>query len=381
MLGSILSISFLGSFVFAEKAPLTLMDSVEYPKAKCLDGTTAGYYYSEATDSKDKLKWVIYLNGGGECDQKESCESQLNGALGSSKYFNQESDMSGWYLASDYCPYNPGRCTWNHVMDPYCTQDLHSGQVTEPTDDQWGLYFSGHHVFTAMLDEMDKKENSLLDATDIILSGTSAGGIGVWMNVDYVAQRYPNARVTAATIAGFYFYATYYDGVNHTDPGGMADFREIAWPSTYALYDAYVDEDCKAAHEENPSVCMIANQSYPFIQSDSFVIQSQTDSVVLTGHDTWPSDYMYETPEQQFMHEWHQNMTIGLSPLMNPFNKKSGVFAAACYTHGGFSHSGPFIKDMNFYDAFDYFYDNRSNPSHYKLSDTCGEMCNPTCME
>lgn len=36
--------------------------------------------------------------------------------------------------------------------------------------------------------------------------------------------------------AGYYFYATYYDGTNHTDPGGMADFRESAWSTTYDLY-------------------------------------------------------------------------------------------------------------------------------------------------
>ena len=102
----------------------------------------------------------------------------------------------------------------------------------------------------------------------------------MWPNVDYVAQRYPNARVTAATIAGFYFYATYYDGVNHTTPSGMADFREAAWPATYDLYQAYVDEDCRAAMEaagQSPGGCLLSNVSFPYIQSDSFVIQAQTD--------------------------------------------------------------------------------------------------------
>jgi len=170
-------------------------------------------------------------------------------ALGSSKYFASEVDASGWFLASDYCDYNPTFCTWNHVYDPYCTQDLHSGQVITPSNETWGLYFSGHHVLTATLDELDQNfDNSLKDATDIIVSGASAGGIGVWMNVDYIAKRYPKARVTAATVAGHYFYATYYEGVNHTDPGGMADFRESAFKKTYELYDAFVDESCKHAH-------------------------------------------------------------------------------------------------------------------------------------
>lgn len=173
-----------------------MFDPVDYPRAKCLDGTAAGYYAQQTTSVEDKNKWVIYLNGGGECDTASACQSQTGGALGSSKYFYNESDTSSWYLASDYCPNNPTLCTWNHVMDPYCTQDLHAGQRTEANDDTFGLYFSGHHVLVATLDEMDKAANSLKDATDIIVSGTSAGGIGVWMNVDYVAKRYPKARVT-----------------------------------------------------------------------------------------------------------------------------------------------------------------------------------------
>ena len=131
-----------------------------------------------------------------------------------------------------------------------------------------------------MLDALDETAG-LKDATDIILSGVSAGqlynkfylvqvlsylrlisgGIGVWMNVDYLAARYPNARVTAATIAGYYFYATYYQGPNHTEAGTMADFREEAWPSTYTLYQAYVDADCQEFYEakgESPGNVVIS---------------------------------------------------------------------------------------------------------------------------
>jgi len=382
-----------------------MFDAQEYPLAKCLDGTPAGYYAQQTASVEDKNKWVLYLNGGGECDNEASCQAQTTSALGSSKYFYNESDTSSWYLASDYCPYNPTLCTWNHVMDPYCSQDLHSGQRTEATDDTFGLYFSGHHVLVATLDELDKLYN-LQDATDIVVSGVSAGGIGVWMNLDYIAQRYPSARVTGVSIAGMYFYATYYAGENHTDPGGMADFREAAWPNTYKLYEAFVDADCAKAQEatgQSPGNCMILNASYPYLQSDSFVVQAQTDAVVLTGHDNWPSDYMYEPPEQAFMAEWHANMTVALQPLMvteedkhnqeaetdkekhgevsssSVSSPRSGVFAAACYTHGGFTHSYPLIDEINFYEAFDRFYSSASPSTSYKLSDDCGEMCNPTC--
>jgi hypothetical protein len=132
------------------KAPLTMLDAEEYPLAKCLDGTQAGFYAQLAPKSADKYKWVIYLNGGGECDTESACQYQTTSALGSSKYFANESDISSWYLASDYCYNNPDFCGWNHVQDPYCTQDLHAGQVTEPSDSTWGLYFSGMYLHNSL---------------------------------------------------------------------------------------------------------------------------------------------------------------------------------------------------------------------------------------
>jgi ribosome maturation protein SDO1 len=268
------------AIVQSAKVPVTLFNSTEHPYARCLDGSTAGYYAQQAPNPADKTKFVIYLNGGGECDKEGPCKAQLTGSLGSSKYFASEVDANGWYFASDYCTYNPIFCGWNHVYNPYCTQDLHAGQVKEASDKTWGMYFAGHHVMEAMLDEMDKAPFNMKDATEIILSGASAGGIGVWMNVDYIARRYPKAKVTALTIAGFYFYATYYDGANATAPSGMGDFRESAFPVTYDLYEAYVDQSCKLAYEKkgmHPGACMLANNSFPYIEVDSFAIQALTD--------------------------------------------------------------------------------------------------------
>jgi len=89
---------------------------------------------------------------------------------------------------------------------------------------------------------------------------------------------------------------------------------------------------------------------------------------------------MFETEEQVFMEEWHKNMTVALSPLMDLNNSRNGVFAASCYTHGGFSHSAPLINGISYNTAFGNFYFNRTSPSDFKLSDNCGLMCNPTCM-
>jgi hypothetical protein len=264
------------------------------------------------------------------------------------------------------------------------------GQRTSASDETWGLFFSGHGILEATLNELDA-HYGLLDATEIILSGASAGGIGVWPNVDWIAERYPSARVSAVTIAGFYFFASYYKGPHATDPGGMADFRKEALVSTYALYDAFVDKDCKEAKlvaGESPSECMLSNNSLPYTHVSAFVVQSETDEVVLTGHDCWPSDFMDRPMPSHFMKEWHANMTVALSPLMNepapaagePY--KFGVFAAACYIHTSFSKQQPVVQGVTYMEAISrwYYQDvNGMKADTFKLADECGEMCNPTC--
>ena len=79
-------------------------------------------------------------------------------------------------------------------------QDVHSGTVTQPSASTYGLYFSGHLIFKAILDALEATAG-LGKATDIILTGGSAGGIGVWINVDFLAQRFPSAQVAAVPIA------------------------------------------------------------------------------------------------------------------------------------------------------------------------------------
>lgn len=93
---------------------------------------------------------------------------------------------------------------------------------------------------------------------------------------------------------------------------------------------------------------------------------------------------MYDSPEQEFMKDWATNMSVALEGMLALEEPQGapvrGVFAAACYTHTGFTHAGPFLEDMNFYEAFGNYYFQRTTPEKYKLSDTCGLMCNPSCV-
>ena len=257
--------------VHGASAPLTMLTD---PQARCMDGSLSGYYLQPATNASNVHKYLIHIEGGGECTTEAKCKANLNSALGSSKYFGATHTFNaGSFLLNDNAAQNPQLSSWAHVEVPYCSQDLHSGTRNTTSADTWGLYFSGHLVFAAVLDALAVQLSS---ATDIILVGDSAGGLGAWMNVDYLAVRFPQARTTVATIAGFYYYAYPYVGVNHTS-SDLADFTPGAFPKTYALWQSFVDEGCAAALASTPWACMLSNYSFPYITSESYAIEAQSD--------------------------------------------------------------------------------------------------------
>ena len=220
------SVAFLLTTVLRLAAPgrssariyLTLLNDTA---AKCMDGTQAGFYYEPAAAGASEAArtgWVVHLQGGGECTDEALCSAQLSTKRGSSNYWDPYLWDLG-FLASNNPAQSPNLSDWNHVFVPYCSQDLHSGQVTVPSDNTFGLYFAGHLSLAAVVESLKKQPapavvlptlggeagstgvgpaQSLANATTVVLSGDSAGGIGTFINVDWLQEQLPQARVVAA---------------------------------------------------------------------------------------------------------------------------------------------------------------------------------------
>jgi hypothetical protein len=214
----------------------------------------------------------------------------------------------------------------HHVDVPYCSGDLHSGMQTTPN--AWGVYFSGHAVLDAVLTQLDGA--GLKDAAEIVFSGASAGGIGTWLNLDWLAARYPRARVVGAPVAGFYFFANHPYAGPGAVPNKLANFSTEGIREAFALWGSFVDADCAKALAD-PSACLLANYSFPYISAEAFVAEAQTDQVVLEAHDDFPSGAPFPvgSPQEEYMAEWAGNMTSALAPLMAPANARNGVFNPA----------------------------------------------------
>lgn len=346
-----------------------------YEKARCMDGSKGAYYISKG----DPEKFVIHLQGGGECVDSVACGKKVHSSLGSSKYFSET--FNGYQLISAQTE-NAILFNWTRIFVPYCSQDLHSGTRTTVSNSTFGYYFSGHHIFASVVKNLISIER-LGKASDVVLTGGSAGGIGVWINIDYLQNQIPAANVVGAPIAGYYDFAYPYMGPHHTS-SGLADFREPAWPSHVSLWNSRLPAACAAHYiQRNESArCMLSRYSAPFATARFFVIEAQTDKVQLEAHDWLPSEAQNKPIAKvyaDYMLQWRENQSAAFNSTLKA---SDGFFSPACFIHTGFSATGPLISNQSFYDAFNAWLiddDPASPSSHHRLRDNCGLLCGNRC--
>lgn len=69
-----------------------------------------------------------------------------------------------------------------------CTGDVHIGGRNTTSPDTWGLYFSGHSNLQSIVSHL-LSTTTLGNADAVLLTGSSAGGMGTFHNVDWLADR------------------------------------------------------------------------------------------------------------------------------------------------------------------------------------------------
>jgi len=116
----------------------------------------------------------------------------------------------------------------------------------------------------------------------VVLSGESAGGIGAWINVDWLQDTLPHAKVLGAPIAGFYAFAHPYTGVGHTTGMMLSNFSEGAFPGHIKLWQSFLPQNCvKGLGSELSHRCMLSNYSAPFVKAPMFVTEASSQNTSL----------------------------------------------------------------------------------------------------
>ena len=164
---------------------------VDFPDATCGDGSTTGIGVNIGTS--DDL--IVFFGGGGACWDATTCLVYNTASRG--PYGQAEFDANGGHgmsLLSRDDPQNPFK-DWSMVVVPYCTGDLHTGDVIASYDAGDGpvpFYHTGHANALAYL----KRLRATFPApTRVAVDGTSSGGAGTVLNYPDFRASWPDASM------------------------------------------------------------------------------------------------------------------------------------------------------------------------------------------
>ncbi len=149
---------------------------IDYPQARCMDNTIASYYIRFANNNNNNhSSWLIYFDGGWFCYSEESCEfrRQYSPDFITSKHVNKQKIFTGILSSLKQ---------FNIIYAPYCSSDLWSGSSNK-------THSHGYDIFHAIFHH----QNYFPNAQQIIFTGFSAGGLGLFLNLpDLLPKFSPN---------------------------------------------------------------------------------------------------------------------------------------------------------------------------------------------
>lgn len=367
---------------------------------RCMDGTMAPYYYREGNPEL----WVIYLQGGGACYDKATCDSRAQGRLGSSKHKAPTKKGNTGPLNTN-CTANPGFCGATQVYVPYCTSDTHSGNNTDPSPASWGYYFDGHANLVAIINQLEQ-QYGLGKATMVLLTGGSAGAIGVFRNVDWLAARLPGATVKGAPNAGWFFPAALSDDLPDDYPpsdwahfaagthGNMQDNITFATFTFGTLWQVrgLLPLACMQAQAPGMWVaCQSVHKLYKYIKTPLFVLENQYDTNQIQAQEHAPakadnaSEYALLAKYVSRYGEAMRNSTMQVlrdAPLAKK-TQKDGLFHTSCFSHS--VSDSELINGSSYLPILtDWFFEQGALAGKYRMVEHCGNNsvygelpCNP----
>jgi O-palmitoleoyl-L-serine hydrolase len=311
----------LNDYSATDPMKLIKVTRAEERDASCNDGSPAAYYYRPGK-SDGSTHWVIHLQGGGFCYSKDTCASRRDSepALMTSEGLAKTKQGDG--IISVYHNQNPFFYDANHVFAHYCSSDFWSGNrvASAETDD---LQFRGVSIVQAIIEDLSNpsitQEPNLDDATLVIFSGTSAGGIGVLNHLDWLAEQLPQANIYGIDDAGWFVDVEPYDPSIITPKTGV----QLA----HSYWNGKVDASCATAYGSNDGLCYLGEYSYPYISTPLFVQIAQFDITQLSRLGIDLKDEKIEEDELDYI------MNFGLS-VRNSLESVEAGYSPADRIHG-----------------------------------------------
>ncbi|XP_022706381.1 palmitoleoyl-protein carboxylesterase notum1-like [Varroa jacobsoni] len=239
--------------------------------AMCNDGSPAGYYIRRATGGSKR--WVVFLEGGWHCFNEKTCHIRwkTNGHFMTSLGWTEQRYERG--ILSPNMAENPYLWNANHVFVPYCSSDGWSGASMATRQGEFS--FMGAVILRKVIEDLIRR-GGLLSARLIFLAGSSAGGVGVFLNIDRVADQIREAG-SRARVRGIVDSGWFLDN----EPYGQAPCRDVhncnavtMIQSGLSFWQGMLPERCtQYLSKEEHWKCYFPYRIYPTLKTPSFVVQ------------------------------------------------------------------------------------------------------------
>ena len=208
---------------------------------------------------------------------------------------------------------NPDFTNFTQVFIKYCSSDIYSGDSVQQVNGMQ-MQFRGHKIVAAILADLEDSTiipaPNLKNATQVLVTGSSAGSFGAASNMDWITSQLTWAKVKGVLDSSWVPpLANYGSGPIEPVPGS-ADY------SNY--FSATVDQSCAAANPSQPYICLSTLQLYPYLSTPVFLYVEQRDPTlsqikgITNVNDPAQTAYMnqYAASARQSL----QNVTAVFSP-------------------------------------------------------------------
>ena len=312
--------------------------------AACLDGSPYGYYFVPSTTGSKS--WTISLEGGGWCWDETSCYGRSHGILGNSSLFPAQHGCACMNVIDGHIDSD---C--NCIYLPYCDGASFSGYRAEPwpvpSSPGATLTFRGLRNLDATMDEAFAK-HGMEAATEMVLTGGSAGGLATFLHADHVAARMGDkVRTTAAPVVGYF--------LDHAPYSTSAPPATIAgYPRTpYGDWMRYITSmqnltadtllpACLAAFPATPHWCFMAPHMSRFIETPLFMFNSKVDAWQMLNDLQLPciagdqpqtkGNVTCDAREQAALVQYGDDFLSAFAPVQA--KAQNGAFITSCICHG-----------------------------------------------
>ncbi|XP_077240746.1 pectin acetylesterase 12-like [Tasmannia lanceolata] len=356
---------------------LTLIQWATTEGAVCMDGTPPGYHLDRGYGSGAN-SWLIQLEGGGWCNDINSCVYRKKTRRGSSNYMEKQIPFTG--ILSNKPEQNPDFFNWNRVKFRYCDGASFSG---EGQNEAAQLFFRGQRIWSAGMEDLMSK--GMRYANQALLSGCSAGGLASILHCDEFRELFPmSTKVKCLSDAGLFLDAL--------DVSGGRTLRTM-YSGVVSLQGVQKNLPPTCTSHMDPTSCFFPQNLVANIKTPLFILNAAYDSwqiqVSLAPRSADPHGYWHActlnhadcTEAQiQFLQGFRNQMLNAVKGFS--MSKENGLFINSCFAHcqterqdTWFSDNSPLIENKGIAQSVGNWYFDRSEE---KLID-CAYPCDNTC--